>query len=334
MTMNGDEKNQMKGLPEELAPAIKALKESLHHAHRKCGRITELFCYNQLHPGEKWAEVEEHKPAFRKLMAIVGPTIGPSYNQKIGTGTLPAVFSAMLDLYMAGVTVQAIQMFRDLVEIGRVHEGQLAKPPVQWAHDLTLEFVRFFENSVKMWVRAVCDPQDDVDHDPNDPYILMLGRTWCAPLLIVMRPSCAMPYDPERLWERTDRETTKRWLNSFAEMSTIQVELAIDPLSEAEVVKLAKQPKPVQHDATGNDSQPTSQPTATTASTRATPTNARREANKLDTQAKYKSWQKEYRALKQSHPDHSDVWYSLKIAKMAIAKGSSAETIRKHMKRK
>jgi hypothetical protein len=155
--MNGNEKNQMKGLPEELAPAIKALKKSLHHAHSKCGRITEVFCYNQLHPGEKLAEVEEHKPAFRQLMAIVEPTIGPSYNQKIKTGTLPAVFSAMLDLYMAGVTVQAIQMFRDLVEIGREHEGQLAKPPVQWAHDLTLESVRFYENRVKMWVRAVCD---------------------------------------------------------------------------------------------------------------------------------------------------------------------------------
>jgi hypothetical protein len=63
------------------------------------------------------------------------------------------------------------------------------------------------------------------------------------------------------------------------------------------------------------------------------PANARREARKLDTQARYKSWQKEYRLLKQSHPNMSDVWYSLKIAKMEIAKGSSAETIRKHMKR-
>lgn len=333
--MNGNEKNQMKGLPEELAPAIKALKKSLHHVHSKCGRITEVFCYNQLHPGEKLAEVEEHKPAFRQLMAIVEPTIGPSYNQKIKTGTLPAVFSAMLDLYMAGVTVQAIQMFRDLVEIGRAHEGQLAKPPVQWAHDLTLESVRFYENSVKMWVRAVCDPPDfDTDLNFDDPDEIILGKTWCAPMLLVMRPSRSMPFDATRQWERADRETSKRWLNSFAEMFTIQVELAIDPLAEAEVVKLAKQPKPVQHDATGNDSQPTSQPTATTASTRATPTNARREANKLDTQAKYKSWQKEYRALKQSHPNQPDVWHSRKIAKMAIAKGRCAETIRKHMKRK
>jgi hypothetical protein len=316
----------MKGLPEELAPAIKALKKSLHHAHSKCGRITEVFCYNQLHPGEKLAEVEEHKPAFRQLMAIVEPTIGPSYNQKIKTGTLPAVFSAMLDLYMAGVTVQAIQMFRDLVEIGREHEGQLAKPPVQWAHDLTLESVRFYENRVKMWVRAVCDPQEDVDHDPNDPYILMLGRTWCAPLLIVMRPSCAMPYDPERLWERTNRETTKRWLNSFAEMSTIQVELAIDPLADAEVVKLAKQPT---LDAKAEASGPEHPPEEAPPQKLPGKLTVKQEYRRQKTRERDDKLRLEFRKLKKRKPKMSAVWYSEELAKNQIADGLNAETIRK-----
>jgi hypothetical protein len=71
---------------------------------------------------------------------------------------------------------------------------------------------------------------------------------------------------------------------------------------------------------------------ATTADNRYTPGNAKREARKLDTQAMYESWQKEYRALKKKHPNMSDVWYSQKIAKMEIAKGKSAETIRKNMK--
>jgi hypothetical protein len=72
---------------------------------------------------------------------------------------------------------------------------------------------------------------------------------------------------------------------------------------------------------------------ATTGEPRYTPSNARREARKLETQALHKSWQKGYRALKKRRPGMSDVWYSREIAKMKIAQGSSAETIRKHLKR-
>ena len=71
---------------------------------------------------------------------------------------------------------------------------------------------------------------------------------------------------------------------------------------------------------------------ATTGDSRYTPSNARRETRKQDTQAMYEYWRKEYRALKKRRPDMSDVWYSQQIAKMAIAKGRDAETIRKHMK--
>ena len=48
---------------------------------------------------------------------------------------------------------------------------------------------------------------------------------------------------------------------------------------------------------------------ATTADDRYTPSNARREARKLDTQAMYESWRKEYRALRRKRPGMSDVWY-------------------------
>jgi len=72
---------------------------------------------------------------------------------------------------------------------------------------------------------------------------------------------------------------------------------------------------------------------ATTGDPRYTPSNARREARKLKTQALHESWRKVYRSLKEDHPGMSDVWYSERIAKMSIAKYHSAETIRKHVKR-
>jgi hypothetical protein len=70
---------------------------------------------------------------------------------------------------------------------------------------------------------------------------------------------------------------------------------------------------------------------ATTADNRYTPSNAKREARKLDTQAMYAGWQKAYRDLKKTRKGMSDVWYSQQIAKLEIAKGRNASTIKKHM---
>lgn len=72
---------------------------------------------------------------------------------------------------------------------------------------------------------------------------------------------------------------------------------------------------------------------ATTGDSRYTPSNARREARKLETQSLHENWQKEYRALKKRRPGMSNKWYSQQIAKMGIVPERSAETIRKHMKR-
>ncbi len=72
---------------------------------------------------------------------------------------------------------------------------------------------------------------------------------------------------------------------------------------------------------------------ASTADPRYTPSNARREARKLDTQAMYEEWRKAYRQLKRQHPHMSDVWYSRQIAKMDIATRRNSDTVRKHMKK-
>jgi hypothetical protein len=72
----------------------------------------------------------------------------------------------------------------------------------------------------------------------------------------------------------------------------------------------------------------------TTADARYTPSKARRETGKLNTQAMYGGWQKAYRDLKKQRRNMSDVWYSRQVAKLDIAAGRNAETIRKHMKSK
>ena len=71
---------------------------------------------------------------------------------------------------------------------------------------------------------------------------------------------------------------------------------------------------------------------STSADKHYTPSIARQEARKLETQAMYQSWRKEYRKLRKKRRNMSDVWYSQQIAKIDIAKGRDASTIKKHMK--
>jgi len=72
---------------------------------------------------------------------------------------------------------------------------------------------------------------------------------------------------------------------------------------------------------------------ATTADPRHTPTTVKREARKLETQTMYEAWQKAYRTSLRKKPENSDVWHSQQIAKLDIAQGRDASTIRKHMKK-
>lgn len=70
---------------------------------------------------------------------------------------------------------------------------------------------------------------------------------------------------------------------------------------------------------------------ATTADNRYTPSNAKREARKVNTQAMYKDWQKAYRALLKKTPNMPETWYATRIARLPVAKGRSAGTIKKNM---
>ncbi len=70
---------------------------------------------------------------------------------------------------------------------------------------------------------------------------------------------------------------------------------------------------------------------ATTSDSRYTPSNAKREARKVDTQAMYKDWQKAYRQLVKKRPNMPETWYAQEIAKQPVAKGRSAGTIKKNM---
>lgn len=320
--------SQRESAPEDLKPAIKALEESLDEAHWKCGRITEVICYALIHPEDKGKadDAVAHQQALLNLKAIVGPIASEVFNQHLRIQTPPAFFHAGQWLYKEGMTVQASSVFRDLLDIGRAHEERLPEPPLQWARDLTVELIRSQEQRIKMWVRAVCDPPDySTDLNWDDPDEIVMGPTWCAPQLIVMRPSRNAPYDPAKLWDRADRETTKSWLKTFAELFTIHVQARIDDLAKDETVKLAKQPKPV---PAANPSAAADFQSQKAGSPKAAPS-VKKAYRKLSNDERNRKIVAEFRKLERRKPNMTGVWYSEQLAKMQVAAGLTAETIRK-----
>ena len=62
-----------------------------------------------------------------------------------------------------------------------------------------------------------------------------------------------------------------------------------------------------------------------------TPNTEARGARKLETAAMRQDWRDEYAKLAEQHPGKGKRWYSIQIARMPIARGRDAETIRKQL---
>jgi hypothetical protein len=319
-----------KNIPVDLIPSITHLRKSFDDAHWGCGWTTKAFCYSLLHNEAVDDPAREFINYLMHIKARVGPAATQRFHDLVKASTPSSIFKAFYDLYLDGVGVQALVIFKELVEIGRANEARLSVPHLEWAEAQTKHLIRSQTHNIRIWVQNVCDKQV---HDPSeDDEELIYWRKWQAPMLVVMTPSRYKPYDAATVWERNAPETSARWLKSFAEAYVLHLEMKVRRAAGDAALELAKQPKPIHASAADDNTQREGLPPPK--SPRTKPTNSRVEVRKLDTQAKYKSWQTAYRKLRKRRPDESDVWYSLQIATMAIGKGSSTETIRKHMKRR
>ena len=263
---------------------------------------------------------------------IAGTKATQQFIELIKTQTAPAIFKSFFDLYLDGISVTALAIFHQLAAVGKANEQRLRIPHLQWAEAQTKNLIRSKMHSIEIWIRNVCDKQIyDLKEDFEDH---IHWRKWQAPMLLVIKPSRYMPYDRAREWERNDRETSVRWIEAFAEHHVLHLEVKIEHAAGMAALELAKQtPPPIPPTPAPEVSKPPMQsPSPEAQPNKPSPT--RRDAQKKATQAKYRNWQKQYEVLRKSSPDKSDVWYSLKISRMSIAKGSSSETIRRHMKRK
>lgn len=316
-------------LPPDLIPPIMHLRKTFDENHFTYGQVTEKLCYWQLHPGTPDDEINDHLKPLQHLKGIAGAPATQRFVGLLKTNTAPALFKAFFYLYLDGVATLASSIFLQLVPVGKANEPRLGIPHLEWAESQTKNMIRGKIRVVEGWIRDVCDKQPP--YDPNENFEEhIFWRKWEAPKLLLMKPSRHFPYDPARIWDRIDAERSQSLLQVLAEHYVIHIEGRLESIAGQAALELAKQP----YVASATEvSSPENQAVRTAPLTNK-PSTTKRELRRAATEAKYKSWQTEYRSLRKSRPDESDVWYSQKISRMQIAHGSSPSTIRKHMTRK
>lgn len=181
---------------------------------------------------------------------------------------------------------------------------------------------------------AVCDKRDDINRVEIPPERLRQWRCGVEAVGAFVAQSLGLRTGGQRktesgLWELGLVAGKKRSQTVCLRANgTLEIVAGENAIPLAEIVRL----EPDRYSVDGESIRQLVD-AATAGDPRYTPTIARREARKLETQALHENWRKAYRALTRSHAGMSDVWYSQRIAKMDIAQGKSAETIRKHLKR-
>lgn len=323
-----------KDVPADLRPAIAHLRESFDEAHFACGEATRRFCYATLHGVAADDPTMEY---FRYLMAMrrsVSPLRSQHFDELLNSKALPSVFKAYFDLYVNAMSAQTLAVLRELIAIGRANEEQLGGSAFAWAEAQAKHLISSHRHQIKNWVQDVCDRQA---HSPgDDPEETVFWRSWQAPSLILMTPCGRLPYEAEKVWQRYPPETSAGWLEVYANQYVLNLEDKVEKLVGRALLESAKQ-GPVR---SPSSAQPSSPPRQAESAVRVSPpaqpsTNTiRRETRKLETKAKYEEWQAAYRRLTRKSPGRTESWYAKQIAKLDMAAGCSAETIRKQLRKK
>lgn len=319
----------------DLRRPVAHLRETFDEAHWGYGETTRRFCYAALHEALPDDPTREY---FLYLMAMrrgLGSLASQRFVERAHSKVPPAIFKAYFDLYVEWMTAKALVILNDLVAIGRANEERLAGSALSWAEGQARHLIRSHRQDIQRWVQDVCDRQ--VHAPGDDPEEAFYWRKWQAPSLIIMVPSRYQPYEAEKAWNRNPPETSAKWLESFADHYVRHLEGKVKKVLGMTMLESAKQPSARPPSAVQQNTETPNQPERrmrVSTPPQPPPNTIRREARKLETEAKYRRWRAEYRRLKRRRKGMSDVWYSEQIARMPIADGSSAETIRKHMAEK
>lgn len=180
---------------------------------------------------------------------------------------------------------------------------------------------------------VVCDKRDDINRVPVTSDSLRQWRGDARAVAefvadaLALRTRKGQPNDPDLIEVGVAQGDRREQMLCLRADTAVQLVVAERALPLAELVTFTGKRYVVDADAVRDlvDS-------ATTADPKYSPSTARREVAKLETQARHDGWKKAYRDMKKQKPGMSDVWYSKRIALTPAGDGRTAATICRHMK--
>jgi hypothetical protein len=205
-----------KTIPSDLVPATKHLRDSFGSAHFNFGWPTTELCYCRLHNGNLRLgnrDIQQYVDVLPALQRRVGAVATQRFLALLSKETPPAIFRGFFGLYMDGLKFQIRLVFNALFQIGMTNSTQISQSPIEWATLLSRDLVESERHHIPIWIKDVCDEHPwDPEEDPEEQ---IFWRKWQAPSFLIMEPSRHGIYDPQKVWERKDSETSSRWLGAF-----------------------------------------------------------------------------------------------------------------------
>ena len=99
---------------------------------------------------------KEYVNYLTQMKARVGPAATLRFHESIKLDTPSAIFKGFYDLYLEGMSVQALLIFKELMEIGSANEKRLGASHLEWAEAQTKHLIRSKNHVIRIWVRKVC----------------------------------------------------------------------------------------------------------------------------------------------------------------------------------
>jgi len=217
-----------KRVPRRLLSAVEEIRESFRETEWKSNWTTQAWCFALLHPDDCVAaeKAMENASTLEILQRSLRPTALQSVRYYLQLGNPPATLQAFFVIHAEVMSVRVQAIYELLLGLAESHCDQIHGAPMNWAEWQARSLIRLAKRQIGLWLKCCCDLQQFDPDDPSDEYIYW--RKWECPRFVSMQPGIGKrPFDPARLWEREDAETSGEVIDRFERYFVLYLESSL-----------------------------------------------------------------------------------------------------------
>ncbi len=227
--------------PDELRPAVVAIREAFDDNCWKCEQSTSKLCFAALHPTPTKAattsELGSLDPYRRLLVAFVGTQVQPLL---LGAShPAPMIFKSYLDVHETALKLVVRAAFQELFEIAAARTDLLSIHPVDWAQRHLHILISAKKPIIRLWIKKVCD-RHDLSHSGFSEENDLFWGSWRAPRFIHMHPAGNTLFDEASAWTREEIVRSEELLEGRAERLATFLRIDLDKIAGSAHIQFAK----------------------------------------------------------------------------------------------